>query len=43
MTFPKKSVFDPPNRPKSHEREVQSTWDQKICHFLTKTKPHAKN
>ena len=41
--FQKSRFLTPPNRPKSDEGVIQSTWDQKTYHFLAKSGPHAKN
>ena len=43
MTFLKKSVFDPPNRPKVQFTRFQPRWDHMQSHFFTISRPHAKS
>ena len=43
MTFLKKSVFDPPNRPKVQFTRFQPRWDHIQSHFFTISRPHAKS
>ena len=43
MTFLKKSVFDPPNRPKVQFTRFQPRWDHIKSHFFTISRPHAKS